>query len=92
MLDHALKYDHILYCMDNETNAEPAWGRHWAEFIKSRAAKAGKTVMTTEMWDAWDLFHDQHKHTLDHPEIYSFCDVSQNNHQKRQTHWDHERN
>ena len=39
------------------------------------------------MWDAWDIFHPQHKATLDHPEIYSFCDISQNNHQKGENHW-----
>jgi hypothetical protein len=45
-------------------------------------------VHTTEMWDAHDLSHDSHKATLDHPEIYSFCDISQNNHQVGQAHWD----
>jgi hypothetical protein len=88
MLDHALKYDHVLYCMDNETRAEPAWGRHWAEFIKARAAKAGKTVMVTEMWDAWDLKSEEHRRTFDHPELYDFVDVSQNNQNKGQVHWD----
>lgn len=24
MLAHSLKFDHVLYCMDNETQAEPA--------------------------------------------------------------------
>lgn len=88
MLDHALQYDHVLYCMDNETKAEPAWGRYWAEFIKARAAKAGKTVMTTEMWDAWNLASKEHRATFDHPELYDFVDVSQNNHNKGQKHWE----
>ena len=29
---HSLKYDHVLYCMDNETSAEEAWGAYWAEY------------------------------------------------------------
>lgn len=29
-----------------------------------------------------------HRATLDHPETYSFVDVSQNNHRTGQTHWD----
>jgi hypothetical protein len=88
MLSYTLRHDHVLYCMDNETSAEEAWGAYWAEFIKDRARQAGKTVCVTEMWDAWDLKADEHKRTLDHPERYDFCDVSQNNHQKGQQHWD----
>ncbi len=88
MLSYSLKHGNVLYCMDNETSVTPAWGEYWATYIKKKAEEAGTAAETTEMWDKWDVFHAQHKATLDHPEIYSFCDISQNNHQKRQTHWD----
>ncbi|HOX02699.1 MAG TPA: DUF6298 domain-containing protein [Candidatus Paceibacterota bacterium] len=88
MLSHTLRYDHVLYCMDNETSAQEAWGAYWAEFIRERARQAGKEVCVTEMWDAWDLKADEHKRTFDHPERYDFCDVSQNNQKKGQEHWD----
>jgi len=88
LLSYSLKYGNVLYCMDNETSVTPAWGEYWATYIKAKAEEAGTGVETTEMWDAWDVFHQQHRATLDHPEIYSFCDISQNNHQKGQTHWD----
>lgn len=88
MLDHSLEYGHVLYCMDNETNGQEQWGRYWAKFIKDRATKEGKTVYVTEMWDDWNLAGDQHKRTFDHPELYDFVDVSQNNHNKGQKHWD----
>ncbi|HIG31064.1 MAG TPA: hypothetical protein EYQ50_25990 [Verrucomicrobiales bacterium] len=88
VLDHTLRYDHVLYCMDNETRAESAWGAYWARFVKARAKQASKTVMVTEMWDAWDLSSDEHKHTFDHPELYDFVDVSQNNQNKGQKHWE----
>ena len=39
------------------------------------------------MWDAWDLRAEEHRRTLDHPERFDFVDVSQNNHQKNETHW-----
>ena len=87
ILSYSLKYGNVLYCMDNETSVTPAWGEYWATYIKAQAEKAGTIVETTEMWDAWDVFHKQHRATLDHPEIYSFCDISQNNHQKGETHW-----
>jgi hypothetical protein len=45
-------------------------------------------VFVTEMWDNWNLKSEEHRRTFDHPELYDFVDVSQNNHQKRQVHWD----
>ena len=88
LLSYSLQYGNILYCMDNETSVTPAWGEYWATYIKTKAEEAGTGAETTEMWDAWDLSHQQHKATLDHSDIYPFCDISQNNHQKGQTHWD----
>ena len=88
LLSETLHYGHILYCMDNETAVTPAWGEYWSTYIRSRAAEVGRGVETTEMWNPWDIHHSQHRNTKDHPEIYSFCDISQNNTQKGQTHWD----
>jgi len=88
MLSYSLSYGHVLYCMDNETGAEAAWGAYWADYIRKRAQEAGVSVCLTEMWDAWDLKSEQHRHTLDHPERYDFVDVSQNNQKKGQEHWD----
>ena len=88
MLSYSLKHDHVLYCMDNETAGEEAWGAFWAEHIQQRAAAAGKQVCVTEMWDDWDLKAERHRRTLDHPERYQFADVSQNNQKKGQEHWD----
>lgn len=88
MLSHTLKYGHVLYCVDNETSAEEAWGRYWACFIKERAAQKGKTVFVTEMWDNWNLADETHKRTFDHPELFDFVDVSQNNHNTGEKHWD----
>jgi len=88
MLSISLRYDNVLYCMDNETSGSAEWGKYWSEYIKAKAKKLGKNVETTEMWDSWDLSHASHRHTFDHPETYSFIDISQNNHQKGQAHWD----
>ena len=88
MLSYSLKYGHVLYCMDNETSGSPEWGKFWALHIKKRAAEVGVDVFVTEMWDQWNIKGDEHKRTLDHPEIYDFVDISQNNHNKGQVHWD----
>jgi hypothetical protein len=88
MLRHALPYPHVLYCMDNETSGEEAWAAYWAEFIQDRARAAGVEVFLTEMWDDWNLQAAPHRRTFDHPARFAFVDISQNNHQKSQTHWD----
>ena len=88
MLEYSLQYNHVLYCIDNETSGEEAWAIYWAQYLRKRAAEAGKEVCITEMWDEWDLRGKTHRRTLDHPERFDFIDVSQNNHKKDQEHWD----
>lgn len=88
MLSYSLQHDNVLYCMDNETSAEEAWAVFWARYILDIAEEAGKKVCVTEMWDHWDLKSEHHRRTFDHPELFAYCDVSQNNHQKGQAHWD----
>ena len=88
LLSYTLQFDHILYCIDNETSVPATWGGYWASYIKQKAREGGKDVFVTEMWDPWDLAHEMHNHTFDHPEIYDFVDVSQNNHNSGQEHWD----
>lgn len=88
MLSYSLTHGNVLYCMDNETAVTPEWGKYWSEFIKGQAQDAGVVVHTTEMWDPWNLGNEKHNATFDHPETYSFVDISQNNHQKGQAHWD----
>lgn len=87
MLEYSLNYPNVLYCMDNETAAVEGWGRYWSQYIKKKAEEKGIIVHTTEMWDKWDLRDEQHNSTFDHPETYSFCDISQNNHNSGDEHW-----
>ncbi|MFH1719774.1 MAG: hypothetical protein ABIF19_20675 [Planctomycetota bacterium] len=88
LLSYSLRYGNVLYCMDNETSVTPEWGKYWSQYIRAKAKSSGVQAHTTEMWDPWDLAHAMHSATFDHPETYSFVDISQNNHQKGQTHWD----
>ncbi len=88
LLERSLAYPNVLYTMDNETSATPEWGAYWARYVQDAAERAGVPVYATEMWDAWDLRDEQHRRTLDHPELYAFADVSQNNHNSDQEHWD----
>lgn len=88
MLSHSLKHGNVLYCMDNETAADPRWPEYWARRILERAEKDGVEVHVTEMWDDWNLRGPQHRNTFDRPDLYTFVDVSQNNHNKGEKHWE----
>jgi len=88
LLEHSLAYDHILYCMDNETSVTSDWGKFWAAYIQEKAAEQGVMVHTTEMWDPWELSHPFHAETINNPEYFTFVDISQNNHQVGDKHWE----
>ncbi|MBN1562927.1 MAG: hypothetical protein JXA10_03765 [Anaerolineae bacterium] len=88
LLSIALEYGNVLYCMDNETNESPEWGAYWARYIQQQAGEAGLPVHCTEMWDAWNILDDEHLATIVHPELYTFIDGSQNNHNSADAHWD----
>ncbi|MEX0929056.1 MAG: hypothetical protein WDZ53_06585 [Balneolales bacterium] len=88
VLEIGLQYGHVLYCISNETNGSPLWSEYWARFLHDQADEAGTGIEVTEMWDAWDLTDEEHRNTFDHPDLYSYVDISQNSHQRGQTHWD----
>ena len=88
LLSISLAHDHVLYCISNESTSSEEWSAHWARFVHDRARRAGVGVEVTEMWNHADLAHSMHRRTFDHPDLYSFIDISQNNHQAGQTHWD----
>ncbi|MGQ9591346.1 MAG: DUF6298 domain-containing protein [Planctomycetota bacterium] len=87
MLRRSLKRGNVLYTIDNETSGDPRWAEYWAKHIRKRAEEAGVEVFVTEMWDDWNLEGPQHRNVLDHPELYTFLDVSQNNHNRGDLHW-----
>ena len=87
-LSISLPYGHVLYCMDNETNESPEWPWYWAHYLHKKADEAGVSVQLTEMWDAHDILDDEHLATVERTDLFSFVDVSQNNHQPAREHWE----
>ncbi len=106
--DISLLYHHVLYSIDNETNAPPEWGEYWANVLMAKADSINKKIYVTEMWDNWDPTGgkisgirkiqktEDHPHlhrstplnTIDHPEFYNFIDISNNNGQVGQVHYE----
>jgi hypothetical protein len=88
ILSITLEFPNVLYCISNETNESSAWSDYWADFIRHRAQAKGVVIHVTEMVDAWDLSHPQHASVIGKPALYTYLDLSQNNHQRGRTHWD----
>lgn len=87
ILSYSLKHGHILYCMDNETAASPAWSEYWAKFVEQHAQQVGRKVYLTEMRDPWNILDHKHDVTFNNPQLYGFVDISQNNHRSGQQHY-----
>ncbi|MFP4057967.1 MAG: hypothetical protein ACLF0G_13955 [Candidatus Brocadiia bacterium] len=88
VLDVALDAPNVLYCLDNETKAPAEWAHYWARFLHDEARRRGTAIQLTEMWDWWDLRERGHARTYAHPQLFAFTDVSQNNWNQGQTHYD----
>jgi hypothetical protein len=54
LLSVSLKYNHVLYCIDNETQADPKWSAYWAQYIRKNARQQNISIEVTEMFDPFD--------------------------------------
>ena len=88
VLDVSLPFPNVLYCLDNETRAPAEWALYWGRFIGEEAQKRGVPIHLTEMRDLWDLREADHRITYTHPDLFSFTEVSQNNWQQGETHYE----
>lgn len=90
MLSISLAHDNVLYCMNNETSTPVEWGLHWMAFIREAAARLGKRVYVTDMFDDGYEPHRSEKvaFAYAHPELYDFIDLSQvNSRVFNEQHW-----
>lgn len=88
LLSYSSKYPHVLYCMNNETGEPVEWSDYWSRYVRDRADAAGRTVETAEMRRSGNITTSDHRHMIEHPKLYTFLDISQNNTQRGQIHWD----
>jgi hypothetical protein len=90
VLARSLPYGHVLYCVSNEIHPQypPQWGWYWAEFIREKAAAAGRSVFVTEMYWTFDFQADQHRASFDRPDLYGYFEASQNSATRlAEAHW-----
>jgi hypothetical protein len=87
ILSYTFRYDHVLYNMNNETKESNEWGEYWARHILQRAAEEGAEISVTDMQDAHDVT-DNSVIRVVRSDLYAFVDISQNNFQSGETHWE----
>jgi len=90
LLSITLAYNNVLYCMNNETHEDPAWGLYWMNFIEDKARAQGKSVSTTDMFD--DVFKAETSrgltYQLSNRSKYDYVDASQaNSRHADEAHW-----
>ncbi len=90
LLSVTLRYDNVLYCMNNETHEDPAWGQYWIRIIRKTARARGSRVLTTDMFD--DVHTPERSRGLayqfTHRDRYDYVDISQvNSRHADETHW-----
>ncbi len=87
ILSYTAGYDHILYNMNNETQEHHYFGEYWAEYLLNWAADLGKHIELTDMQDNHDVTEEPVRRVMD-SDTYTFVDISQNNFQSGETHWE----
>jgi hypothetical protein len=96
MLQICMKYDHVLYQIDNESSFPFEVSDYWANFIHNAAGDKQVYVCDSRRFhkpstlfeDFRDLSNPEHKYPLSHPEIYNYTDISQNGGNEGQAHYD----
>lgn len=88
LLSISLEYPNVLYCMNNEIGEPPAWGRYWAAYIRGKAEEAGVRVYLADMRRNSDFDSEEQIGLLHDRERYDFFEISQNNANNDQRHYD----
>ena len=88
LYSYTKNYGHILYCINNETNTPPQWGKYWLSYLNSLANN--HEVYATDMFDHFKEPQgcDVCILAISEPDIYTFLDASQVNWNVNQEHWD----
>lgn len=78
VLDLTLRFDNIIYDINNETSTDPLWGRYWIAHVKERAKAAGKVVYVSDMFEEHVMSRDPYqRQVVENPDVYDFVSAGQ---------------
>ena len=87
ILSYTFNYNHVMYNMNNETVEHYLFGEYWAEYILKKTAEQGIHIEITDMPDAHNISDETITRVME-SDLYTFVDISQNNFQKGDLHWE----
>jgi len=87
ILSYTFEHNHVMYNMNNETREPNEWGEYWADYILDKALDHGIQIELTDMQDAHNVTDESVARMMD-SEVFTFVDISQNNFQKGDLHWE----
>ncbi len=87
LLSLSLEYPNLIYCIQNESGEELAFGDYWADYIHQKAEDARRSVYVTDMRRSGDLTSSDHYHIYDNAERFNYIDVAQNSWMTGQHHY-----
>ena len=90
LLAISLRYDNVLYNINNESSQSDEWENFWANYLKQEATKSGREVYVTNMQlSAVNAV----RHVMSNGEIFDYVDISQTNQDSKgargNAHWDY---
>jgi hypothetical protein len=94
MLQICLKYDHVIYQIDNESSFPSEVSDYWVNLIHAEAGNKqvyvcdSRNLHSKSFQDFCDMSNPDHSYPLSHPELYNYTDISQNGGNKGQKHYD----
>jgi hypothetical protein len=99
IMDEGLVFDNVLYQIDNESGIDLAVGDYWVRFIQECASASNKKVYVCDSrslhWPSpyvtsvfQDFNNPEIKTIITNPDLYTYCDLSQNNGNTGQDHYD----
>lgn len=89
VLEVAISFPNVLYCVSNESNDGLVWSDYWAAYLRREANARGRRIEIGEMRFPRTPHHDDIRHLIARADLYDFIDISQMNRPARQEHWDH---
>ena len=79
IMETALPYKNILYCINNDMGEDMEWSKYWSSFIRNEATKIQKKIYITDMHRSSNLSTAEQISILTDRQHFDYFEASQNN-------------
>lgn len=79
IMETALPYRNILYCINNDMGEDMEWSKYWSAFMRNEATKIQKKIYISDMHRRSNLTSNEQISILNDRQHFDFFEASQNN-------------